>query len=217
MKILVASEESQRVANAFRALGHEAYSCDIVPPSGGHPQYHIQDDAREVAYRGDWDMLIGFPPCTYLSKVSAPRLFPKGVLNEERYQKGVEARQFFEDLYTAPIHYIALENPTPLKLFNLPQPTQVIQPYMFGEPYTKRTLLWLKNLPPLQPTNEVKPIGSWVALNRKKSERSKTFMGIANAMAQQWSTLPVPLNNQSSISTFLHQQLRRRLQQKKRD
>ena len=199
MKILVACQESQRVANAFRAKGHEAYSCDLLASSGGNPHYHIIADAREVAYGQNWDMMIAFPPCTFLSNVSAPRMRPGGVLNQERYQKALEARQFFMDLYNAPIEYIALENPLPLSMMELPDPTQVIQPWMFGDPYTKRTLLWLKNLPQLQPTNPIDPIGSWVALNRNKKLRSKTFPGVAQAMAEQWSGLQTV---QSTIPFF---------------
>ncbi len=187
MKILVACEESQRVTMALRELGHDAYSCDIQACSGGYPEYHIQGDAIIEAYSGKYDMLIGFPPCTYLSRASSVRLFPKKVLNQERYQKGLEAKEFFMALYNAPVKYVALENPTPLKIFGLPKETQAIQPHEHGHPYTKRTCLWLRNLPQLQATQNVKPVGSWVAVNRNKKTRSKTFEGIAKAMAIQWT------------------------------
>ena len=204
MKILVACQQSQRVANAFRAKGHEAYSCDLIDTSGPNPQYHIKGDAREVAYGDNWDMLLAFPPCTFLSNVSAPRMRPGGVLDQERYQKALEARQFFMDLLNAPIYYVAVENPLPLSMMQLPDPTQVIQPYIYGDPYTKRTLLWLRNLPALQPTNLVTPVGSWVAINRKKSVRSKTFPGIAQAMVEQWSGLkPIPYFSIQNIKANL--------------
>ncbi len=187
MRILVACEESQKVTIALRQLGHEAYSCDVQECSGGHPEWHIQEDALKEAYSGKYEMIIGFPPCTYLSRAGAVRLFPKKVLNQERYQKGLKAKKFFMALYNAPVKYVALENPTPLKIFGLPKETQAIQPHEHGHPYTKRTCLWLRNLPPIQPTNNVEPIGSWVKLNRNKTQRSKTFQGIARAMAIQWS------------------------------
>ena len=187
MKILVACEESQRVTIELRKLGCEAYSCDIQPCSGGYPEYHIQGDAIREAYSRKYDMIIAFPPCTYLSRASAVRLFPNKVLNQERYEKGLEAKEFFMALYNAPVKYVALENPTPLRIFGLPKESQAIQPHEHGHPYTKRTCLWLRNLPPIQPTNQVKPIGSWVKLNRNKKTRSKTFTGIARAMATQWS------------------------------
>ena len=187
MKILVACEESQRVTIELRKLGHEAYSCDTQESSGGYSQWHIVGNAIEEAYSGKYDMIIGFPPCTYLTRASAVRLFPKKVLNQERYKKGLEAKDFFMALYNAPVKYVALENPTPLKIFGLPKETQAIQPHEHGHPYTKRTCLWLRGLPPIQPTDKVQSIGSWVALNRNKKTRSKTFEGIARAMATQWS------------------------------
>jgi hypothetical protein len=187
MKILVACEESQRVTIELRKLGHEAYSCDTQECSGGYPEWHILGNAIEEAYSGKYDMIIGFPPCTYLTRASAVRLFPKKVLNKERYALGLKAKEFFMALYNAPVKYVALENPTPLKIFGLPKETQAIQPWEHGHPYTKRTCLWLRGLPPIQPTDKVEVLGSWVALNRSKKTRSKTFEGIARAMATQWS------------------------------
>ena len=145
MKILVACEESQRVTIAFRKRGHEAFSCDIQDQSGGFPDWHIKGDAIQEAYSGKYDMIIAFPPCTYLSNAGARHLYPKGILNQERYQKGLKGKEFFLALLNAPAKHIAIENPTPSKVYNLPTPTQAIQPYEHGEPYSKRTLLWLKN------------------------------------------------------------------------
>jgi hypothetical protein len=197
MKILVACEESQAVCVAFRQLGHEAYSCDIQDQSGGFPDWHIKGDALKEAYSGKYDMMIAFPPCTYLSRAGAVHLYPKGVLNEERYKKALKAKEFFMSLYNAPIKHIAIENPTQFKVLNMPQYTQVIQPYMFGHPYSKRTLLWLKNLPHLKATKiieEYTPFvvssthrGAYQPPTKTKKERSKTFSGIAESMANQWS------------------------------
>jgi hypothetical protein len=187
MKILIACEESQRVCKAFRDKGHEAYSCDILATSGDNPEWHIQDDAIKVLLREHWDMLIAFPPCTYLSRAGANRLFKiPGKPDPKRLQLGFEARVFFDRLWTAPIAKVCIENPTPLRIFKLPSPSQVIQPYHFGHPFSKRTLLWTRGLSPLQPTNVVPCEGSWTLLHRSKTKRSKTFLGIAQAMADQW-------------------------------
>lgn len=191
-KVLVACEESQRVCNAFRKRGFEAYSCDIQETSGEHPEWHILGDVREILYR-KWDLIIAHPPCPYLSAAGARFLYPKGVLNWERYQKGLEAKDFFFLFYNHPCPHIAIENPTPCKIFGLPPYTQVIQPYYFGHPYQKRTLLWLKGLPKLEPTNMIEnPISTrnakWFNCGGKERQkiRSKTFHGIAEAMAEQW-------------------------------
>jgi hypothetical protein len=202
-KILIACEESQRVCKAFRKLGFEAYSCDILPPSGGKPEWHIQGDAIKEAYTGKYDLMIAHPPCTYLSRAGARWLYAGGSLNAERYEKLKEGRDFFMKLKNAPIKHIAVENPTPFKIAKLGKPDQIIQPYHFGDPYSKRTLLWLKNLPPLLHT-EVIPkenTKTWTPSNvsgkkkgqkysfgvaKNQSEYSKTFEGIANAMAEQW-------------------------------
>lgn len=191
-EILIACEESQRVCNAFRKRGFEAYSCDIQETSGDHPEWHILGDVRKVLDQ-KWDLIIAHPPCTYLSVAGAGHLYPKGVLNQERYQKGLEAKEFFLLFYNHPCEHIAIENPTPFKIFDLPQYTQVIQPYYFGDPYTKRTLLWLKGLPKLEVTNIVEnPVSTkkskWFNCGCKERQkiRSKTFPGIAEAMAEQW-------------------------------
>lgn len=202
MKILVACEESQRVTIELRQLGHEAYSCDIEPSSGGHPEWHIQRDVLPLLSEC-WDMIIAFPPCTYLSNAGACRLYPqKGTLDVERYNKGLAAKEFFLKFLNADCPRIAVENPVSSRIFEMPPHTQEIQPYMFGHPYTKKTRLWLKGLPLLQPTNIVEPIGPYVPAgtgrkDRKKygaairgddaKNRSKTFPGIAKAMAEQWT------------------------------
>jgi hypothetical protein len=194
MKVLVACEESQEVCKAFRAKGHEAYSCDILPSSGGHPEWHIQDDAIKVAYREHWDLMIAHPPCTYMSNAGARRMYKGGVLQKERLSLAENAKEFFMELNAAPIQKIAIENPVPLKVIALPKYSQIIQPYQFGEPYSKKTLLWLKGLPFLNNTNLLtcwEPYlqsgakGASLSKIRGKS-RSKTFPGIAKAMAEQW-------------------------------
>lgn len=198
MRVLVACEESQRVCIAFREKGHEAYSCDIQPCSGGHPEWHIQGDVLPMLSE-KWDLLIAHPPCTYLSNVSAPRLFPHGELCESRYKKALESREFFFKFINADVPHICVENPMPLAIMKLPKPDCIIEPWQFGEPYSKRTYLWLKGLPPLIPTNVVKShIIPWVnssggklrkgqhGVANSKKERSKTFWGIARAMAEQW-------------------------------
>jgi hypothetical protein len=202
MKILIACEESQTVCKAFRELGHEAYSCDIQECSGGHPEWHILGDALIEAYSGKYDMMIAHPPCTYLSKAGARWMFqPAGVLNQDRYDKAMTAKEFFMKLYDAPIKYIAIENPFPLKIVKMPEPSCIIQPYEFGDPYSKKTLLWLKNLPSLVPTNILNDYRPYLPSNTGGVSRgqsykrgvvngsknySKTFKGIAEAMALQW-------------------------------
>lgn len=225
LNVLVACEESQRVCAAFRELGHNAYSCDVQEPSGGHPEWHIKGDVLPLLHANEngaiefctmdgvrrgflkpWDLIIAHPPCTYLSNAGACRLYPKaGVLNQERYKKGVAAKEFFLCFLTADCKHIAIENPIPSKIYNLPPYSQIIQPYNFGHPYTKKTCLWLKNLPLLYPTKTVEPKGMYVNGNsaiwkkqaltgevtgksKSPKERSKTFEGIARAMAEQWSS-----------------------------
>ena len=203
MVVLVACEESQAVTKAFRELGHEAYSCDIIDCSGGHPEWHIKGDAIKEAYSGKYSMMIAFPPCTYLSRAGARWMYPSaGNLCKKRYAKALEAKDFFMKMIEAPIKYVAVENPTPLKIVDLPKHTQAIQPYQYGHPYSKRTLLWLKNLKPLVPTEVLENYQPYLPSNtsgkkrgqrhssgisRNSKESSKTFHGIANAMAKQWS------------------------------
>jgi site-specific DNA-cytosine methylase len=209
LKVLVACEESQVVCKAFRERGHEAYSCDVQPCSGGHPEWHIQDDAVTTALRYKWDLMIGFPPCTYLSKVS------NAFFNVEKYgEKAIErirrrelAKVFFRALWNAPIEKIAIENPVGFMNSEI-RPRQIIHPYYFGDPEQKATCLWLKNLPRLNGIPGVKKpapkyIGksgnavTWsenlintVRCHKERAKiRSKTFPGIARAMAEQWSEL----------------------------
>jgi len=199
-KILIACEESQAIAKEFRFLGYEAYSCDIQDCSGGYPEWHIKGDAIEEAYSGKYNLMIAHPPCTYLSNAGSRWLYPKGVLNRDRYEKGLEAKEFFMKLLNAPIQKICVENPLPSKIFNLPSWSQMIQPYQYGEPYSKRTLLWLKNLPLLKPTKIIEEYDYWCSNGygwkkgkriygkaSSKKERSKTFKGVAEAIASQWS------------------------------
>ena len=207
MKVLVACEESQTVCKAFRERGHEAYSCDIQEPSGGHPEWHILGDAIAALDGGvittmdgkqhdvgKWDLLIAHPPCTYLSNAGARFLYPKGVLNEDRLKLGLAAKDFFMAFYNADCEKICIENPTPSRVYELPKYTQVIQPWMFGHPVQKRTCLWLKGLEPLKPTEIVeerqssKVPGNWFNKGGKERQknRAKTFPGIAAAMAEQW-------------------------------
>lgn len=216
MRVLVACEESQVVCVAFRERGHEAYSCDIQEPSGGHPEWHILGDALEAIKGGrvvtmdmevhdivKWDLIIAHPPCTYLSNAGARWLYAGGELNIERYIKGLYGKEFFMAMLNADCQRIAVENPIPSSIYDLPQYTQIIQPYQFGEPWSKKTCLWLKGLEPLQQTNIVedyKPYcssGSYSGTHDPKykgasrkggsaKSRSKTFYGIAKAMAEQW-------------------------------
>ena len=184
MKILVACEESQAVCKAFRARGHEAYSCDIIECSGGRPEWHIQGDVipllngkcsfktcdgAEHTITGKWDMIIAHPPCTYLSNAGACRLYKKiegkSYCELDRLNKGFDAKEFFMTFLNANADKIAVENPIPSRVFRLPLYTQIIQPYEHGHPYSKKTCLWLKGLPELKPTDIVKPLGPYVCGN----------------------------------------------------
>lgn len=209
MRVLAACEESQALTIELRRLGHEAFSCDIEPCSGGHPEWHIQQNVLSLldGWGGiTWDMIVAFPPCTYLTAASAVRLFAKDgtVKDPARYDKGVQAAAFFQAFLDAKCNKVAIENPVMLKCFGLPKYDQIIEPFMFGDPWRKRTCLWLRNLPPLQPTNIVEPRGLWVGStcatrdpdiydkyelhsNRDPKRRAKTFPGIARAMAEQWA------------------------------
>lgn len=205
MRILLACEESQAVTKELRALGHEAFSCDILPCSGGHPEWHIQQDVTELL-KQQWDMIIGFPPCTFLT-VTGNRWF-----NIERYgEKAIkrhadrkEAIKFFMLLANADCPRIAIENPVGIMSSEWRKPDQIINPFQFGDAFEKKTCLWLKGLKPLEYTNVVEPpkrtefksgktMPAWYADAWKlpKEERvklrSKTFPGIAQAMAKQWT------------------------------
>lgn len=147
INVLVACEESQRVCMAFRERGFKAYSCDIQEPSGGHPEWHILGDALKALNVIHWDLVIAHPPCTYLSNAGARHLWKDGRLQAERVTLGIQARDLFMKLWWSDVPAIAIENPVPSKVFAMPPYTQTIQPYEYGHPYTKRTCLWLKNLP----------------------------------------------------------------------
>ena len=218
MRVLVACEESQAVTIELRKLGHEAYSCDVIECSGGHPEWHIMQDVLPLIngccefdtmdgqhhiINTKWDLLIAFPPCTYLTNASAVRMRVKGEIQPERYAKAMEARAFFMQFYNADCPRIAIENPTPLKIVELPPYSQAIQPYEHGHPYSKRTCLWLKNLPLLVPTDVLdhhEPYvnggckdahGNYRRFQGRKERdpltRAKTFPGVAKAMATQWT------------------------------
>ncbi len=214
MRVLVACEESQAVTIAFRELGHEAYSCDIEPCSGGHPEWHLQQDVIPLLNE-KWDMIIAFPPCTYLSNAGTRhyslRMNPEWKV-KEREKNRAEAAEFFMVFVNANCEKIAIENPVGWMNSNYRKPDQIIQPYYFGDNYTKRTCLWLKGLPLLKPTNMLpKPEPKYICQGEKckgkkitwcegikgtsggqkgrAKARSKTFPGIAKAMADQWGSL----------------------------
>ena len=205
MKILVACEESQAVTKELRKLGHHAFSCDILECTGGHPEWHIKGDAIKEAYSRKYDMMIAFPPCTHLA-VSGARHFEQKI-KDGRQQQGVD---FFMKLINAPIDKISIENPIGVMSTKYRKPDQIIQPWQFGDKAQKSTCLWLKNLPVLLPT-EIVDKGEFIEFVSKKgvkkrqpkwyfdalknaktpaersSLRSKTFKGIARAMATQWT------------------------------
>lgn len=225
MNVLIACEESQAVCKAFREKGHQAFSCDILPCSGGHPEWHIQGDVLAILNKkhipfagegvefqtadgkhhfcvGGWDLIIAHPPCTYMSKAGARFMYPVArQISPDRLEKAMHAKEFFMQFYNADCDRICIENPTPLKVVGLPKESQVIQPYMFGDPYSKRTLLWLKGLPELKPTNVLEDFVPYLPSNtggfsrgkggsrgvaHNAKDASKTFWGIARAMADQW-------------------------------
>lgn len=184
MRILIACEESQAVCTEMRRLGHEAYSCDIIPCSGGHPEWHLQVDALELI-KMQWDMIIAFPPCTNLA-VSGARHF-KEKQADGRQQASIE---FFMQFANADCKKIAIENPVGIMSTRYRKPDQIIQPWQFGHGETKATCLWLKGLPKLQPTDIVtgreQRIWKMPPGPERAKIRSKTYPGIARAMAEQW-------------------------------
>ena len=212
MIAIVGCEKSQTICIALREVGVEAYSVDIQECSGGHPEWHIQEDILKVIKLGTFktqagttvilnkiDLGIFHPPCTFLSHAGARWLYPKKGegINKERYAKGLEAKEFFLKLLNADIPMIAVENPFPSPVYNMPEHTQIIQPFEFGHPIQKKTFLWLKNLPKLKPTKVVDcewyydrkgirhtKLNGWSA-----KRKSKTFDKIACAMAEQWGEL----------------------------
>jgi len=216
LRVLIACEESQATTKAFRKLGHEAFSCDLLPCSGGHPEWHFQCDIFEVINQG-WDLMVAHPPCTFLTGSGVQWLSnpeDKDLPFEERRshpkypnrrQDMLDSVEFVKALYNAPIKNIAIENPVGLLSSRWRKPNQIVQPYMFGDEATKTTCLWLKNLPLLLPTNVVgrgertffasgKSHPQWYAdaLRNAKTKaerqtlRSKTFEGMAMAFAEQW-------------------------------
>jgi hypothetical protein len=222
MRILVACEESQAVTIELRKLGHEAFSCDIEPCSGGHPEWHIMEDVTQIINGGGfyvlnddnfeqfihinkWDMIIAFPPCTYLT-VTGNRWFNVGKYGDkaiERMREREDAIKFFRLFADADCERIAIENPVGIMSSTWRKPDQIINPYEFGDPFEKKTCLWLKGLPKLIPTNIVevperkqfssgKSMPAWYAdcfhlpPKERAMMRSKTFPGIASAMATQW-------------------------------
>tara|TARA_R100001530_G_scaffold36387_1_gene28297 strand:+ start:487 stop:1140 length:654 start_codon:yes stop_codon:yes gene_type:complete len=204
MRILVGCEESQAVTKELRKLGHEAFSCDILPCSGGYPEWHIKENIIPIL-KENWDMLIAFPPCTHLATSGARHFAQK--IKDGRQQQGID---FFMEMINAPIERIAVENPIGIMSSKFRKPDQIIQPWQFGDKAQKSTCLWLKNLPKLKPTNIVEkgeffeftskkgekkrmPLWYYEALQKAKTPeerstlRSKTFLGIAKAMAEQWT------------------------------
>lgn len=193
MKILVACEESQAVTIELRKLGHEAYSCDIEPCSGGHPEWHLQQDVTPLL-KQHWDMIIAFPPCTHLAVSGAAWFEQKR--KDGRQQEGID---FFMLFANADCERIAIENPVGIMSSVYKKPSQIVQPYEYGHMEQKKTCLWLKGLPLLQPTNNV--YDQMMELPKNQRERlhylppsperaklrSKTFPGIAKAMAEQWA------------------------------
>ncbi|SDB02212.1 hypothetical protein [Eubacterium oxidoreducens] len=232
LNVLVACEESQRVCTEFRRLGHNAYSCDILECSGGHPEWHFNQDVLEVIkngggrlqngkdyyIEGSWDLMIAHPPCTYLAVSGAKwyyhpddkdlpidqrRPHPKF---PHRAQDREDGAAFFMALANADIKYIAIENPVGIMNTRWRKPDQIVQPFHFGDSASKKTCLWLKNLPPLEHTNVVDPgeyiefgsgkrLPKWYSDGLTKTKnaaerrtwRSKTFPGFAKAIAEQWS------------------------------
>jgi hypothetical protein len=210
LRILVACEESQAVCIAFRKLGHEAFSCDTEPCSGGHPEWHIQADIREILFHFDgtprkhsWDLIIAFPPCTHLAVSGALRFKEKQA--DGRQQQGID---FFMMFANYPCAHIAIENPIGIMSTKWRKPDQIIHPWQFGHPEEKRTCLWLKGLPKLVPTNilQLPETGHWENQTKDKQNkvivdghwisykdprtaklRSKTYKGIAEAFAIQYS------------------------------
>ncbi len=203
INILVACEESQVVTQAFRKLGFNAFSCDIQPcKKGANRAWHIWGDVTRFL-GGDtcfqtidgklhklskWHLIIAHPPCTYLCKASATFMFPKGKISEERYKLMLSAREFFLKCLEAKADYLAVENPVPLKIARLPRPTTYVEPFWYGHKYSKKTCLWLRNLPPLFPTIINPTVKNFVRCSRGKY-RARTFTGVAEAMAKQWGDI----------------------------
>ena len=213
MKVLIACEESQAITKEFRKIGINAFSCDLLPCSGGHPEWHIQGDALVEAYSGKYDLMIAHPPCTFLAVSGAAWLYNKdGSRNEKRWNDQADALEFVKKLMLAPIKHIAIENPVSVISTQIRKPDQIVHPWQFGDEAEKTTCLWLKNLPHLKPTKIVgkgdffewtdkngvkKRQAQWFfdALSKAKTPeerrtlRSKTFKGMAEAIVNQWKDL----------------------------
>lgn len=217
VNILLGCEESQAVCIEFRSKGFNAFSCDTQKCSGGHPEWHIVADLLDVIKGGwfvtqsgvkvfieKWSALIAFPPCTFITKAGARWMYPTaGNICQIRYKKAMEGKNFFMKLLNSGIDFIALENPMPLKVVELPKYSQILQPFEFGHPYSKKTYLWLKNLPCLMPTYFVNNYKPYIPSNTggkkrghkatifhiSQKDRSKTFQGIAKAMSEQWGDI----------------------------
>jgi len=195
MKVLVACEESQAVTKELRKLGHEAYSCDLEPSSGGHPEWHLQEDVTPLLEK-DWDMVIVFPPCTHLASSGAKWFEQKR--KDGRQQQGIDFFMLFTNVQCP---RVAIENPVGVMSSVYRKPDQIVHPWQFGDPFEKRTCLWLKGLPLLTTTNIVlipprkhyasgRSLPEWYAntpIKGRQKARSKTFPGLAEAMATQWS------------------------------
>lgn len=201
LNVLIACEESQAECTAFRRLGHLAFSCDIQPcRKGMHPEWHIWGDVLPFLHGrthfqtmdgklhklSKWDLIIAHPPCTYLCKVSSVHMIKNGVLNQERFDKMMKAREFFFECLNAAACYVAVENPLPMARAKLPKPDCFVQPSWFGVKYTKKTLYWLRNLPPLMAEYIYPDPKEFVRSSRGKY-RSRTFPQLADALARQWS------------------------------
>lgn len=200
LNVLIACEESQAECVAFRALGHNAFSCDVKPCSL-NPDWHILGDVTPYLHgttgfvtqsgkfilldRG-WDLIIAHPPCTYLCRVSAVRMVQQGKIDWARYKNMIIARRFFLECLNADAPFVAVENPIPMARAKLPEPDAYVCPSWFGVKYTKKTLYWLKNLPPIMAKIEFPNPKCFVTYSRGKY-RSRTFPQLAQAIARQWS------------------------------
>lgn len=230
LNVLIACEESQRVCMEFRRLGHNAYSCDLMDCSGGHPEWHVQQDCLPLLngdcefvtvdgtshnITGEWDIIIAHPPCTYLTNTQSP-YYDRNKWGDEYVDKRIKAREegfkFFMAFTSVSCKHVAIENPVGYPCTHYRHADQIVHPYYFGNPVSKRTAFWLKGLPKLVPTNMLTrpgggwkdwyrtPNGKWDRLERNEQGkmpswgsdeirviRSKTYPGIAKAMAEQWS------------------------------
>lgn len=203
MNVLIACEESQIECIAFRNAGFNAFSCDIKLCSGGHPEWHIYGDVSfllssnvdfitedfKLHHIDKWDLIIAHPPCTYLSRAATGSLYKNSILNKDRYIEGLKARDFFMKFYYYGLYtntHLCIENPIPFKIFELPDVSQYVQPYEFGDPFSKKTCFWLFNLPLLKSTNVVSALCSYTDTCHGSELRSKSFPGISAAMAKQW-------------------------------